>query len=265
MAIKFNRYPDGKKKAITMSYDDGTKHDIRLVEIFNKYGFKGSFHLNSGLLGDERHITADQVKDLYKGHEVSVHTVTHPTLTCVPPQHVFTQAFEDRLALENLCGYVVRGMSYPNGGFNEKVMDILRSAGIVCSRTTVATNRFNLPDDFLAWHPTCHHNGDLDGLLDRFINYPHHPPLCCFFIWGHSYEFNNANNWDLIENFCEKAQNLDNVWYATNIEIYDYVNAVRSIVLSADDSMAFNPTNITVFAEVDGEVVKFEPGTTKIR
>ncbi len=263
MKVNLTRYPGGKKKALTMSYDDGAVYDIRLVEIFNKYGFKGSFHLNSGFFGDDTHIKADDVRSLYEGHEVSVHTVTHPSLTALPDQHVFTQAFEDRRTLEALCGYVVRGMSYPHGAYNDNVMRILKSAGIVCSRTTVATNSFALPNDFLAWHPTCHHNDDLDGLLDTFINYKFLPPLAVFFIWGHSHEFNRNNNWEIIENFCSKAQSLDDVWYATNIEIYDYVQAVRSIVLSADDSIAFNPSNTTVFAEVNGEIVKLEPGTTK--
>lgn len=43
-------YPGGKFKALTMSYDDGQIHDRRLVEIFNRHGIKGTFHLNSGLL-----------------------------------------------------------------------------------------------------------------------------------------------------------------------------------------------------------------------
>lgn len=39
---------NGKKKAVTFSFDDGVTQDIRLIEIFNKYGLKGTFNLNSG-------------------------------------------------------------------------------------------------------------------------------------------------------------------------------------------------------------------------
>lgn len=44
-------YPNGLEKALTFSYDDGRVFDRKLVEIFNRYGVKGTFHLNSGTLG----------------------------------------------------------------------------------------------------------------------------------------------------------------------------------------------------------------------
>ena len=62
-----------------MSYDDGKLEDRRLVSIFNKYGIKGTFHLNSGLEMDTR-IPTSEYQELYKGHEVSCHTLTHPTI-----------------------------------------------------------------------------------------------------------------------------------------------------------------------------------------
>ena len=49
--ISFDIFQNGKKKAVTMSFDDGHVYDIRLVELFNKYGIKGTFHLNSKLFG----------------------------------------------------------------------------------------------------------------------------------------------------------------------------------------------------------------------
>lgn len=45
--IMFN----GKKKAFTLSYDDGVTQDVRLIEMFNKYNLKATFNLNSELLG----------------------------------------------------------------------------------------------------------------------------------------------------------------------------------------------------------------------
>lgn len=74
-------FPEGKHKVLTMSYDDGRSADRRLLHLFNQYGIKGTFHLNSGLAGHHERIPLEEVKDLYKGHEIAVHTVTHPTLT----------------------------------------------------------------------------------------------------------------------------------------------------------------------------------------
>ena len=53
-----------------------------------------------------------------------------------------------------------------------------------------------------------------------------------FYLWGHSYEFDNNNNWDHIEKICEKLANRDDIWYATNMEIYEYVTAYNSLIYS---------------------------------
>lgn len=41
----------GKRKQVTFSYDDGVTQDIRLAELFHKYGLKATFNINSELLG----------------------------------------------------------------------------------------------------------------------------------------------------------------------------------------------------------------------
>ena len=107
---------NGKKKAVTFSFDDGVTQDIRLIDIFNKYGLKCTFNLNSGLLGlpgelerngnKIRHdkVKASEVKSIYAGHEVAVHTLTHPNLTQLDEETVVRQVEEDRKALSELCG-----------------------------------------------------------------------------------------------------------------------------------------------------------------
>lgn len=61
-------YPEGKNKALTFSYDDGQIHDRKLVEILNRHGMKGTFHLNSGMLAQDRNhdvfLAADEVAEL---------------------------------------------------------------------------------------------------------------------------------------------------------------------------------------------------------
>ena len=44
MLSVFMRYPGGKAKAVTFSYDDGVQQDKRLAEIFDKYGMKATFN-----------------------------------------------------------------------------------------------------------------------------------------------------------------------------------------------------------------------------
>ena len=95
-------FPGGKAKALTMSYDDGKVQDERLVSIFNKYGIKGTFNLNYGTLGKEPRISVNKVKELYQGHEIATHTMTHPTIARCPLTEVAEEILEDRKGLEKL-------------------------------------------------------------------------------------------------------------------------------------------------------------------
>lgn len=261
--IQFNRYPGGKRNILTMSYDDGMIYDRKLIEVFNKYGIRGSFHLNSGLLTDDRHIDENEIKKLYQGHEVSCHSLTHPSLTQVLPATAVNEILSDRKNLEELCGYAVRGMSWPNGAYNEDTISAAKNCGIVYSRTVLSTKKFTLPQNFLAWHPTCHHKDCLE-MADLFLKSLAPWRSYLFYVWGHSYEFNNDNNWDLIEEFCKKMSNLEDVWYATNIEIYDYITAVKNLQVTVDEKKIYNPNVADVWISYQNETIKIPGGQQMI-
>lgn len=259
-AITFDYYPGGKKKALTMSYDDGNTEDRRLVELFNRYGFKGTFHLNAGLLGSAPYIDGSEIKELYRGHEVSAHGFRHPFLTQIPRHAVVEEILEDRKRLEAYAGYPVRGMSYPFGDYNDELLAVLPRLGIEYSRTVQDHGRFLPPTDFLAWHPTCHHKGGILDKLKRFENCHPWEKMPLFYIWGHSYEFERENNWKLIEDFCKAASGNPEVWYATNIDIMDYILAMRNLKFSVGNTQAYNPSCLGIWIGVDGEAAEIKAG-----
>ncbi len=261
--MKINHlFPGGKKKALTLSYDDGTIHDRRLVDIFNTHGLKGSFHLNSGFFDTTNYITKAEVQGLFKGHEISVHTKTHPFLNDLPNEMVTYEILEDRAALEALAGYPVRGMSYPYGTYSEETIPCLRAAGIVYSRTTACTNGFAMPDNFLKWNPTCHHKQDLLKVAEQFICQEAKNSPLLFYVWGHSYEFHNNNNWSLMEEFGKLIGGRDDIWYATNIEIVDYCQALKSLRFSVDGKIIHNPTATDIWLLVGGSKTYINHGET---
>ena len=255
-----NLYPGAKKRAVTFSYDDGVVEDIRLIEILNKYGLKGSFHINSGRTESDRKVKLADMAKVYAGHEISCHTLTHPFIANCHGEEIIRQTIEDRRNLEAAAGYIVRGMSYPYGSVNDKVVDIIRSCGIVYSRTTLSTNKFSLPEDYLRWHPTCHHNGGIMEKLEPFAKV--YSPLPCFYVWCHSYEYPRDDTWGMIEEFCREASKIEDCWFATNIEIYNYVQALKAIEFTVDCKQAKNMSAISVWVSVNNEPVEIKPGET---
>ena len=197
----FMRFPEGRSKALTFSYDDGVKQDIRLIEILNKYNMKGTFNLNGGLYAKDeagRRMTRSQIDALFADgrHEVAVHSYSHPFLETLPPAMAAYEIIKDRETLEGQFGRIVRGMAYPMGTFSDEVVDVLKSCGILYARTTKTTEKFDIPTDWLRLPATCHHkNPRLMELAKNFVekNVRHHPQL--FYVWGHSYEFDDNHNW----------------------------------------------------------------------
>ena len=257
--IEFNIFDGGKPMAATMSFDDGVIPDRRLISIFDKYGIKGTFHLNSGLFSTPNRVEAADVREIYKNHEVALHGREHLTLTELPVHNMAVEVFEDKKSLEALCKYPIIGMSYANGAYDERVLRVLSDCGVKYSRTVWDTGRFILPEDFLRWHPTCHYIKS-ERLADEFIRKGRAGTL--LYVWGHAYEFDRDDTWNIIENVCKKLSQCDNIWFATNAQIYNYVTAQRRLVISADNKIVHNPSFCDVWFRCNGQPVRICGGQT---
>ncbi len=263
-------WPDGREKALTLSYDDAVLQDIRLLKIMNENGIKGTFNLNSGFFGTENtlireghlvmhnKVSAEVVASLYAGHEVAVHTVTHPNLCAIPDAQVLDEVLTDRKNLENLVGYPVRGMAYPGGGVDARVIGLLKGCGIVFARAVGTTKRFDIPkpDTWLDWKCSCHH-WDLEGLIDPFLN---GKGLKLLSVWGHAYEFDQRDDWEVIEDQLKRLGGHEDIWYATNIQVFDYISAFNALDVAVDGSCAYNRSCVSIWVSVRGEKVEIPAG-----
>lgn len=268
MSNKVNRvyacYPGGKHKALTLSYDDGRKSDRRLVEIFNRNGIRGTFNLNSGLWFRDDRIDPAEIPTLYRGHEVACHTVTHPTIARCPLPEVAREVLDDREWLEGMTGAPVRGLAYPNGSVSADIEKLLPACGIRYARVVGSSDSFALPENPYRWQATCHHNHRLMELGREFLDLHKRQYLYLMYVWGHSYEFDDRDNWGLIEDFCEMMGGKDDIWYCTNIEFMDALDDFARLQFSADNRFVYNPNARDCWITVnDGEPVRIAGGERK--
>ena len=248
----FVRFPEGRDRALTFSYDDGVIQDKRMVELLDRHGMKGTFNLNSGCFRAEddtksRRMTEREIVELFGNgdHEVACHGVTHPYLETLPTAEAVCEVLEDRRNLERLFGKPIRGMAYPFGTYNERVINVLRDCGIVYSRTVSSTEKFELPSDWFRLPATCHHNNPrLMELAKTFVEKDLRDRNAkLFYLWGHTYEFADNDNWNVIEEFMDyMAGRDDSIWYATNMEIYDYLRDYSQLIFSVGCDIVENPT-----------------------
>lgn len=287
MKYLFMRYPGGKFKAVTFSYDDGSVHDIRLVEILNKFGMKCTFNFHNSVLENPspEKISFEEInkKILANGHEVAVHGKTHAALGITPSVNGVREVLEGRLGLEKLFNRIIRGFAYPDtmknisGDKYETIKSYLKEISLVYGRTCffdfhdilTDSDAFALPEDWYFWVPTAHHdNKKIFDYIEKFMaldeakiyRASRYPRL--FYIWGHSFEFEHKGNWAHFEELCNALSGKEDIWYATNIEIYDYVKAYESLVLSADCTKIYNPTLYEIWFTADNVLYSVKPGET---
>ena len=222
-----------KNKIVTFSFDDGVCYDKRLVEIFNKYNLKCTFNINTGIQDDSHtfdrggfpievhRMTPDEMREVYKGHEIATHTLTHPWLTKCPDDVLNYEIQKDIENIQTIFG--VKGvpcLAYPYGDYDERVFNALRRNGVKFARATKPTKGFDVPENLLAYHPTEHYRDpNILDIINEFLNSKSDKKqvLC---IWGHAYELEGYNEWDKFVKICEAVSNKDGVEYLTNGEAF---------------------------------------------
>lgn len=273
MNHRYMRFPSGKRKAVTLSYDDGVEQDIHLMKLLEQYQMKCTFNLNSGCYPPEgtvypagtihRRMPESEVSRLYRSPfvEVAGHSFTHPFLEQITPSQVMKEIVDDRIKLEEQFGRLIRGFAYPYGTYNDTVVELLRAAGIVYARTVKSHHGFTLPKDWLRLETTCHHDDPmLTELAMRFVTETPERDSWLFYLWGHSYEFEANDNWNVIEDFFKTVSGKDDIWYATNLEVYEYCMAYERLIFSADGETVYNPSVISVWCQFDDKTVEIGAG-----
>ena len=275
MRYRFLRFPEGKSKVLTLSYDDGTIADKRLVEIINRYGLKCTFNINSDHISRKNRLSEEEIKELLigTGHEIANHGNCHVALGAVSVKDGLNDVLEGRRELEKRFSQIIKGLAYADTNrktvtMYEEIVTYLQMLGIAYGRTGGRpNNEFRLPTDWYDWVPTCHHNHpQLFQWLDEFKEldvdkqYWFDKVPRIFYLWGHSSEYNKDDNWQLFEEFCKRASEMQDVWFATNIEIYEYVHAYEQLEFSFNNELVYNPTLYEIWFVYDDKNYVVRPG-----
>jgi peptidoglycan/xylan/chitin deacetylase (PgdA/CDA1 family) len=266
-------YPGFKSKALTFSYDDGVIQDEVLAEKMRKYGFIGTFNLNSGQSGQEKirkdtfgndvdcsHLNLQDSMNIYAGMEIATHTFSHPFMETLSYDQQSEEIRKDKDNLESLFSCRVIGAAYPYGTYNQDTLQALKENNISYARTVRSTYAFYRPYNFLLWHPTIHHNDPrLMEIVDKFLASEEELALC--YIWGHAYEFALQHNFDVFDQIGEKLSGKDDIYYASNGEICFYIqNAELVYYKKREEGFFVNPSSIDVYLVTSkGERIVLHP------
>lgn len=252
-------YPEFKSKCLTFSYDDGVIQDKELLKRISTSNFKITFNLNSGLFSqlkyrdgvDNSRLSENEVKNLYGDkHEIASHSLYHFHMENLNYEDNYFQIQEDIKNLSKLFDKPIRGFAYPFSTYNEYTLKALKDLDVKYARTTKSTYSFDLPQNFLLWNPTIHHNDkELFNVVNKFLN--EKLDMGLLYIWGHSYEFANQNNFDILDKLVSKFKNEKDVAYLTNIEVFDYINAIRNVKIN--NRILINNSSLDIYFIFDNK------------
>lgn len=277
-------WPGGREKCLTLSFDDGTVEDERICGMLRERGLRATFNLNPGLFGKDDHlvqpgidvhhrkIPAQSIAEVYKGFELAVHGYTHASMTANGSAMAAYEIVRAKAELEELVGAPVRGMAWPirfDGSGRTEACALAKACGISYGRTTRRTYSCRgVPADFMTWDAACSFvQPQLADVVAAFLEPPRKGDLgnpYLLYVWGHGYEVTARGAWGVLEGFLDSVAFDEDVWYATNIEVCDYVTAYRSLVYSSTGRYLFNPSYLDVWLLVDGERLVVPSGKTAI-
>lgn len=227
---------DGKMKALTFSYDDGTLQDARLADMFRKYNIRATFNINSGnfskegellregVVVDHTKLSVEDAKRVYNGFEIASHTLTHPNLDKLSEVEIVAQINDDVKNLSEIFETEISGFVYPGGRDcqTQYVYDtVKKNFNFLYAREIESSLSFDLQEDMMQFKPTVHHCkfNDLFELGHKFIDMKTDKPQI-FYVWGHTFEFDINNSWDHFEEFLKMISFRSDIFYGTNKEVF---------------------------------------------
>lgn len=261
-------YPGGKAKAFNISYDDGVVQDIRFVQLLNRYGLKGTFNLNYGLMRSGftwqhecgmtvRRIPEEQINCVYEGHEIASHSFTHPYFDNMEETEILKELGADKFFLERLTGRDVAGYATPFYYYSDLMADCVRHCGFEYARISEESNDYSIPSDFYRWRGSKFHwDNDLEDFVSGFLKTDQELALCQ--IVGHSYDLDVMNLWDKMEKICQRVGEKQDVWATTHVELVRYLKNMSRAHFSRSEIR--NDSDADLWFSVDGSTVRLVPG-----
>lgn len=260
-------YPGGRAKAFVLCYDDGVLQDRPLVELLNRYGLKGTFNLNSGLMEREfawthpsgavvRRLPLEAAAELYRGHEVACHSLTHPYMDNLSDGELWNELARDKENLERLLGREIVGFAVPFDYYDGRIGEYAARCGFSYVRTPEETRSFTPPEDSFNWKAGIFHlAGDLPDFVDAFLETYEELALCQ--IVGHSYDLDTENRWGVMEEIFRKVSADRSALSMTTAELIGYLRAMRAAEVT--ENRIVNPGGAALWFEINGRVCEVGP------
>ncbi len=203
-------------KIVSLSFDDGTIYDAGFIKLLNKYNINATLNLNSGLKDfvwyyeDKpiKRFDLSKVKEMYDGHEVASHSLTHPYFSSLTNEEITKEVKEDINNLTAIFGRDVVGFAFPfHDQTEQNIQTVKDTVDLEYIRYSFFADGYSPKDRYHIPINALYDDPDIFEKLETFKNNDLENSL--FVIAGHSYEFEVKDDWDKIEKLLSYLKNDD--------------------------------------------------------
>lgn len=235
------------KLTFTMSWDDGSKSDLRLAELLSKYNIKSTFYIPQRNIEGIPVINDNEIRLLANNFEIGGHSIDHVRLKNLTAAEQQFQILESKKWLETILGNEIYGFCYPGGKYDSISIDAVKSAGYYYGRTTenfqtFIKEKYVMPTTIQFFEHKAHilylnilKSKNRATKIYNFASAISHSTLLerlesilqnaieskeqYLHVWGHSWELDRFNMWSYLEEFLKLVdENSKSIVYKTNYE-----------------------------------------------
>ncbi|MGO9021234.1 MAG: polysaccharide deacetylase family protein [Syntrophobacteraceae bacterium] len=230
---------------VTTSWDDGDPRDLRIAELLQSRGVRGTFYVP--VIGYNGGPTLSPVEIRLldtQGFEIGAHGMSHHTLPKFQGKELKREVAVCKSRLEDVLGEPVRMFSYPKGRYSARVVRALKDAGYEGARTTrmmayhLSFDSFEMPTTLQVFPyrmSTYIKNIVRAGNLLRLCNYMIRFRACenwvdlgkrvfdrvlreggVWHLVGHSWEIEQMELWDQLRDMLDYVSADGRALYVTN-------------------------------------------------
>ena len=234
-----------KTAVLTTSWDDGHRCDVRLARMLKEHGLKATFYVAPGNqeFAKQDLLSLPEIRDLSQDFEIGAHSMTHRRLPTISEQEAAREIIESKAVLEQVIGKEIKAFCYPGGAYTKLHVQLVKDAGYRYART-VARYTYTVDDPYEAGTSVHVYNHNRRPGFDlwrtaRFVKFQPIKVLRClewdalakamfdqvikeggiYHIWGHSWEIDEHDDWERLENVFRYISASPKVTYVTNGEL----------------------------------------------
>jgi peptidoglycan/xylan/chitin deacetylase (PgdA/CDA1 family) len=230
-----------KTAVLTTSWDDGHRCDMRLARMLKEYGLKATFYVapQNQEFAKQDLLNSQEIRAISRDFEIGAHSMTHRRLPEISEQQAEREIVESKAVLEQVTGKEIKVFCYPGGAYTKLHVQLVKSAGYRYART-VSRYAFTVDDPYEAGTSLHVYNHRFDlwqtACFAKFrpikvLRYLEWDDLAramfdqvvkkggVYHIWGHSWEIDEHDDWERLENVFRYISANPKVKYVSNGEL----------------------------------------------